>query len=112
MRYHWIRDRVRQGIFKVSWSAGPDNIADYFTKLQPAQRQKTFDAIFTHMLMVRGCVDTLHNSISMHSVTHTLYAPNVRSIPILETVPYKYIYAPIHECVVYSSSRKYMQNLE
>jgi len=48
MRYHWIRDRVRQGIFDVSWSAGPDNIADYFTKLQPASRQKVFEAIFTH----------------------------------------------------------------
>ena len=31
MRYHWIRDRVRQGIFKVFWSTGLDNIADYFT---------------------------------------------------------------------------------
>jgi len=48
MRYHWIRDRVRQGIFKVFWSTGLDNIADYFTKLQPAQRQKVFTAIFTH----------------------------------------------------------------
>ena len=48
MRYHWIRDRVRQGVFDVSWSAGPDNIADYFTKLQPAKRQKMFEAIFTH----------------------------------------------------------------
>ena len=48
MRYHWIRDRVRQGIFKVFWSASPDNIADYFTKLQPTQRQKIFDAIFTY----------------------------------------------------------------
>jgi hypothetical protein len=48
MRYHWIRDRVRQGVFDVSWSAGPDNIADYFTKLQPAKRQKMFETIFTH----------------------------------------------------------------
>ena len=48
MRYHWLRDRVRQGIFKVFWDAGHNNIADYFTKLQPAQRQKVFDAIFTH----------------------------------------------------------------
>jgi hypothetical protein len=48
MRYHWIRDRVRQGIFRVFWSSGPDNIADYFTKLQPASRQKVFEAIFTH----------------------------------------------------------------
>jgi hypothetical protein len=48
MRYHWLRDRVRQGIFKVFWDAGHNNIADYFTKLQPASRQKVFEAIFTH----------------------------------------------------------------
>jgi len=48
MRYHWLRDRVRQGIFKVFWAAGHDNVADYFTKLQPATRQKVFDTIFTH----------------------------------------------------------------
>jgi len=47
MRYHWIRDRVRQGIFKVFWSQGPGNIADYFTKLQPTKRQLIFESIFT-----------------------------------------------------------------
>ena len=46
MRYHWIRNRFRQGVFDVSWSAGPDNIADYFTKLQPTQRQRIFEALF------------------------------------------------------------------
>jgi len=47
MRYHWIRDRVRQGIFKVIWSEGKDNVADYFTKIQPTKRQVMFEAIFT-----------------------------------------------------------------
>ena len=47
MRYHWIRDRVRQGIFRVIWSEGKDNIADYFTKLQPTKRHLMFEATFT-----------------------------------------------------------------
>jgi len=47
MRYHWIRDRVRQGVFEVIWSQGKDNVADYFTKLQPAKKQAEFEKTFT-----------------------------------------------------------------
>jgi hypothetical protein len=36
MRFHWIRDRVKQGHFEVSWMSGEDNIADFFTKALPA----------------------------------------------------------------------------
>jgi hypothetical protein len=32
MRFYWIRDRVRQGQFKVYWQRGITNKADYFTK--------------------------------------------------------------------------------
>jgi hypothetical protein len=32
LRFHWIRDRVRQGHFKVTWKAGYTNLADFFTK--------------------------------------------------------------------------------
>jgi hypothetical protein len=35
MRFHWIRDRIDQGYFKVLWQAGKDNAADYFTKVHP-----------------------------------------------------------------------------
>ena len=35
MRFHWIRDRVKQGHFEVSWIAGEENIADFFTKALP-----------------------------------------------------------------------------
>jgi len=47
MRYHWIRDRVRQKIFQVIWSDGKDNVADYFTKIQPTKRHLMFESIFT-----------------------------------------------------------------
>ena len=42
MRFHWIRDRVRQGQFEVIWKPGKDNLADFFTKAQPVWRHKEF----------------------------------------------------------------------
>ena len=35
MRYHWIRDQVKQHTFKVTWKAGSLNLADFFTKAHP-----------------------------------------------------------------------------
>jgi hypothetical protein len=32
LRFHWIKDRVRQGHFKVTWKAGYTNLADFLTK--------------------------------------------------------------------------------
>ena len=41
MRYHWIKDRVKQTHFTVIWQKGADNLADFFTKPLPAsQHQK------------------------------------------------------------------------
>ena len=35
MRYHWIRDRIRQGQLTVKWQKGANNLADFFTKALP-----------------------------------------------------------------------------
>ena len=35
MRFHWLRDRVRQGQFRVQWIAKERNISDFFTKALP-----------------------------------------------------------------------------
>jgi hypothetical protein len=32
MRFYWIKDRVKQGQFKIYWGPGFQNLADYFTK--------------------------------------------------------------------------------
>ena len=37
MRYHFVRDRVRQGQLQVQWAAGPTNLADYLTKAHPTR---------------------------------------------------------------------------
>ena len=38
MRFHWIRDRVRQGQFIINWAPGSTNLADFFTKNHPVKR--------------------------------------------------------------------------
>ena len=35
MRFHWVRDRVKQDQFRVIWKPGKDNYGDYFTKHHP-----------------------------------------------------------------------------
>ena len=35
MRYHWIRDRVKQNELTVEWCRGDSNLADFFTKPLP-----------------------------------------------------------------------------
>ena len=45
MRYHWIRDRVSCGEFTVFWAKGKQNLADFFTKPQPAWRHKEFQSL-------------------------------------------------------------------
>jgi hypothetical protein len=40
MRLHWIRDRVRQGQFRVLFIRGLHNVADFFTKPLPVTRHR------------------------------------------------------------------------
>ena len=37
MRYHWIRDQIRQGTIQITWLKGTDNFADFFTKALPVR---------------------------------------------------------------------------
>ena len=46
MRYHWIRDRVRQGYYQVTWGPGELNLADYFTKTHPSHHYRTMRSKF------------------------------------------------------------------
>jgi hypothetical protein len=42
MRFHWVRDRVRQGQFTISYIKSADNVADYFTKNLDPIKHKFF----------------------------------------------------------------------
>ncbi len=49
MRYHWIRDQVKLGIFKVTWKAGKLNLADFFTKAHPVKHHIQIRWKYVHM---------------------------------------------------------------
>jgi hypothetical protein len=36
MRFHWLRDRIDQGQFRIIFVPGKKNIADFFTKPSPS----------------------------------------------------------------------------
>jgi hypothetical protein len=42
MRFHWVRDRVRQGQFIIFYIKSADNIADYFSKTLDPLKHKFF----------------------------------------------------------------------
>jgi hypothetical protein len=49
MRFHWVRDRIRQGQFAVSWLEGARNLADFFTKPLPVHKHLELLPILVHV---------------------------------------------------------------
>ena len=50
MRFWWVRDRVRQGQFKIQWAPGISNHADYFTKhFPPSHHQEVRPTYFLYL---------------------------------------------------------------
>jgi hypothetical protein len=49
MRFHWIRDRIQQGQFVVTWRKGVDNLADFFTKALPVHLHQTLMPLLVHI---------------------------------------------------------------
>ena len=48
MRFHWIRDRIRQGHFKVEWKPGSTNLADFFTKAHSCKHHSAVRHLYVH----------------------------------------------------------------
>ena len=48
MRWHWIRDRVRQGQFIVVWRKGAHNLADFFAKTLPVHEHQACMPFLVH----------------------------------------------------------------
>jgi Reverse transcriptase (RNA-dependent DNA polymerase) len=48
MRFYWVRDRVRQGQFKIQWEKGSLNQADYFTKHHPPSHHQAIRSAYLH----------------------------------------------------------------
>jgi hypothetical protein len=62
MRWHWIRDRVRQHHFQVQWQPGHRNLADLFTKDHPTP----------HILALRPFYVVDQSSIAGYNIRRTL----------------------------------------
>jgi hypothetical protein len=65
MRLYWIRDRVRQGQFRIHWKKGTDNLADYFTKHHSPAHHRQMRPTY------------LHNKQSTQQTTTTVMTPSV-----------------------------------
>jgi hypothetical protein len=46
MRYHWIRERSDNGIYRILWEKGSTNVADYFTKALPVWKTRAYAKLF------------------------------------------------------------------
>jgi hypothetical protein len=48
MRFHWLRDRIRQGQFTITHLAGTLNLADFFTKILPCAQHQALMSRLVH----------------------------------------------------------------
>jgi hypothetical protein len=48
MRFYWMKDRVKQGQFKMYWGPGFQNVADYFTKHHSPAHHKRIRNEYIH----------------------------------------------------------------
>ena len=80
MRFHWIRDRVRQGQFVVEWHQGANNLADFFTKPLP---------VHIHQAILPFLVNTPVPSQNLHQRSRAMRGAPVQ---LLTTLPSKPVY--------------------
>lgn len=52
MRFYWIKDRIRQRQFKLTWLPGDVNLADYFTKIHPVTHYRKMRATYVTDLKI------------------------------------------------------------
>ena len=67
MKFHWIRDRIRQGQFLVMWRKGADNLADFFTKPLPVHQHHRLMPLLVHVPRATGLPSqTTHSNRQRH----------------------------------------------
>jgi hypothetical protein len=73
MRWNWIRDRINQGQFTMTWRKGSLNLADHLTKSQP---QKSHQAIMP--LFVRSPL-VVNNFLNKRTQRNIIYKQGARN---------------------------------
>ena len=64
MRFYWLQDRIDQGMFRVYWGPGNENLADYYTKRFAPTYHKNVRPIYLYIKdqsldTLQGCVEIL-----------------------------------------------------
>ena len=67
VRFYWLRDRVRQGQFRIFWDSGKHNLADFYTKHHPPTYHKTMRPIQTYIQKsspdsLQGCIRIMNGT--------------------------------------------------
>ena len=61
MHFYWLCDRVTQGMFKVYWEPGYNNLADYPTKHHSGTHHKAVRGVYLYNKdsprTVKGCIE-------------------------------------------------------
>lgn len=76
MRFHWIRDRVKQGQFQVLCLPGSSNREDYFSKNHSPTHHRKMRPMFLQLddpfnQSFRGCIETITDSTVNKEMTNT-----------------------------------------
>ena len=62
MRFYWLQDRVDQGMFRVYWVPGKENLGDYYMKKFAPANHKNVRPIYLYIkdcnpATLQGCVE-------------------------------------------------------
>ena len=86
MRFYWIRDRVRQGQFKIFWNKGKTNRADYFSKHHPASRHH--QAIrSTYLYSPSNPAKNYFDCLAESDLAPSAIAPHAKSLTLQQPAP-------------------------
>lgn len=83
MRFHWIRDRVDQGQFRIEWKPGTTNLADFFTKAHSTKHHRQIRHVYVTDPPRHNALLTINSAKGRHALRRMLNSLS-RSAPLQE----------------------------
>ncbi len=77
MLFHWLRDRIDQGQFRVLFVPGKKNLADFFTKALPVARHKALAPFF---VIDDDSPDSIDLRLSTILFAASLFTPRTKQV--------------------------------
>jgi hypothetical protein len=75
-RFYWVRDRVKQGHFKVFWAPWKTNLTNYFTKHHPPRHHQRIRSTYIHQNKSKTILQNIATSIQQGCVHPTNLTPS------------------------------------